>query len=169
MIDESIFEPFYERTKKALWLYVCRSAGDPSLADDILQEAYIRLLRSGVDALNEAKLKSYLYTIATNLMNDHYRKRKRDRNLFDESGRGSSGRSPELAGEFRHDIGNAFGQLNAQQRALLWLAYVEEYKHHEIGVVLQLREKSVKVLLFRAKQKLAQIFKQMNITSRNMI
>ena len=50
-----------------------------------------------------------------------------------------------------------FQRLRPQQRQLLWLAYVEGADHHEIARALGLRPLSVRVLLFRARRKLAQL------------
>ena len=48
-----------------------------------------------------------------------------------------------------------FEHLKTQEQTLLWLAYVEGFDHREIALALQLREKSVRVMLFRARKKLA--------------
>ena len=53
------------------------------------------------------------------------------------------------------DMASVFGQLSGQERAILWLAHVEEMSHKEIGSILGVKEKSVRVLLFRARRKLA--------------
>jgi RNA polymerase sigma-70 factor (ECF subfamily) len=45
----------------------------------------------------------------------------------------------------------------------LWLAYFEGFDHGEIAAALGLREKSVRVLLFRARRKLALILKRRNL------
>jgi RNA polymerase sigma-70 factor (ECF subfamily) len=46
------------------------------------------------------------------------------------------------------------------ERSLLWLAYVEGSEHREIAAALGLKQKSIRVLLFRARQKFAQILKR---------
>ena len=50
-----------------------------------------------------------------------------------------------------------FAQLPTKQQTLLWLAYVEGFSHREIGASLGIREKSVRVVLYRARKKLAGI------------
>ena len=165
MIDESTFQSFYERTKQSLWLYVVRMMKDDALADDIFQDAYIRFLQSSVEHTGESQMKSYLYRIATNLINDHWRKMKRERNWLEAD----TAREPTIDKgntiDLQHDLNEAFHQLSQQQRSLLWLAYAEEYEHKEIAEILKLRVKSVKVLLFRAKQKLMEVCHRMGITS----
>jgi RNA polymerase sigma-70 factor (ECF subfamily) len=56
-----------------------------------------------------------------------------------------------------YDLGRLFGRLKPQQRALLWLAYVEGFDHGEIAAMLDLREGSVRVLLHRTRRKMAGI------------
>lgn len=48
-----------------------------------------------------------------------------------------------------------FAELTPRERALLWLAHVEESDHEEIGAALGVKTKSVKVLLFRARKRLS--------------
>jgi len=47
-----------------------------------------------------------------------------------------------------------FSELKPQERALLWLAHVEGSSHEEIGEALDVKTKSVKVMLFRARKHL---------------
>ena len=164
MVDESTFESFYQRTKQSLWLYVVRMMKDEDLADDVFQDTYIRFLHSNIDHLNESQMKSYLYRIATNRMRDHWRTLKRERRWFAaETEEPSVQTSVEM--DLRHDLANALQHLASQERAMVWLAYVEEYSHKEIAEMFKLREKSIKVLLHRAKRKLLEIFKHKGITS----
>ena len=57
--------------------------------------------------------------------------------------------------EGRADVRRAFGRLKPRERALLWLAYANGSSHHEIADVLGVKTGSIKLLLFRARRKLA--------------
>jgi RNA polymerase sigma-70 factor (ECF subfamily) len=164
MLDESTFESFYEHTKRSLWLYLSRTMKDDALADDFFQEAYIRLLQRPAVYKDDARMKSYLFRIATNLMHDHWRKTKREHKRLETETKPHAAIAKGNEIDRRLDIGEAFHRLSPQQRSLLWLAYAEEYEHKEIAEILKVGEKSVKVMLFRAKQKLSGIFKQLGIT-----
>jgi RNA polymerase sigma-70 factor (ECF subfamily) len=50
-----------------------------------------------------------------------------------------------------------------QERALLWLAYVEGHQHTEIAEMLGLKSLSVRVLLFRARRKLVNLLEAKNL------
>ena len=45
-MNEDEFRAFYELTARPVWVYINRMTGDGRLADDLLQEAYYRLLRT---------------------------------------------------------------------------------------------------------------------------
>ncbi len=75
-MDEAAFRRLYQRTVRPLRAYLARCCGDFALADDILQEAYLRFLRSGFEGEDDDHRKNYLYRIATNLMRDHFRRKR---------------------------------------------------------------------------------------------
>lgn len=160
-MDDRSFEDFYAETARPLWSYICRVSGSHALADDLLQESFFRLWRAAVPFMNEQQRKAYLYKIATNLIHTHWRKIKHER-LWQLHTTPRDESTTEMTGEqlLTPDIARIFQTLKPQQRALLWLAYVEGYEHAEIARVLELREKSVRVLLFRARHKLASILKE---------
>src|SRR5271169_6657618 len=129
-MDEEGFCAFYEQTARKLRAYL-RSvlADDVTLADDILQESYFRLLKADLPAgMDPAWRKNYLYRIATNMVRDHQRSRQMEQ-LPEER----DDAAPESAFEEAQDIKDAFGRLKPKERDLLWLAYVECFSHQEIA------------------------------------
>ena len=64
---------------------------------------------------------------------------------------------PEL--ERQLELRRAFRQLKVRERQLLWLAYVEGSDHKEIAQATGLRHTSVRLLLFRARRKLANLIR----------
>ena len=102
--------------------------------------------------------KAYLYRIATNLVYDYFRRHQReikrqanfDSNLL-ETAASYEPFAPESG------LTEIFEKLKLQERALLSLAYDEGYEHREIAEMLGLKSLSVRVLLFRARRKLANL------------
>jgi RNA polymerase sigma-70 factor (ECF subfamily) len=142
------FEVFYLRTARTLHGYLCRLSGNAATADEVLQEAYIRMINS--PAMEEQHRKAYLYTVATNILRDRWRKEKRDREWSELT---SVTEPMHQNFNLPLDMATVFDQLSAQERAVLWLAHVEELSHREISSVLNVKEKSVRVMVFRAREK----------------
>jgi RNA polymerase sigma-70 factor (ECF subfamily) len=153
-MDEARFEAFYRRTAGSLWSYVYRLTGDAATADDLLQKTFYRFIRTNPVVTSDEHMRRYLFRTATNLALDHFREAKRERNR-DASALPAS--QPPDRMEMRHDMMRVFGELKPRERALLWLAHVEESNHEEIGEALGLKTKSVKVLLFRARKRLGEL------------
>jgi RNA polymerase sigma-70 factor (ECF subfamily) len=119
-----------------------------------VQDAYLRLLRAPPATEDVQQLRALLFRIASNLMVDYWRQRQRER-LAPEDRAIATTSDPDAA--LRVDMARTFGQLKPQQRQLLWMAYVEGADHREIAIALGLHERSVRVLLHRARQKLARL------------
>jgi RNA polymerase sigma-70 factor (ECF subfamily) len=150
MLTRGQFEVFYGRTAPTLRSYISRVAANPSIVDDILQESYIRMLSA--PPMLDGPRKSYLYRTATNLITDYYRAQSRQRHWWQLTARRAE--AVDSTTELSSDMERLFAQVSEQERALLWLAYVEGEGHREIAEILGLKEKSVKVLLFRARRKM---------------
>lgn len=154
-MTEDEFRAFYDRTARGLMGYLSRVSGSRQLAEDLLQEAYYRLLRAGARFDDENHRRNYLYRIATNLVVDVRRSSKPVDTGVDVADLAAP--TARTNAEERADVRRALGRLKPRERALLWLAYAEGSSHSEIADVLGLRKASIKLLLFRARRKLAAI------------
>jgi RNA polymerase sigma-70 factor (ECF subfamily) len=152
-LDEAAFTALYRGTSRALWAYVYRVTGNASDADDIAQEAFLRLLRADLETPDEREWRRYLYRIASNLIVDCWRRVKR------ESGeeKAVEGSAPGARFEQDADIAKIFSELGERDRALLWLAYVEGESHEEMASSLGVGRRSIKVMLFRARRRLREL------------
>ena len=148
------FEAFYSRTARTLHGYLCRLS-DSATADEVLQEVYIRMLNA--PAMEDLPRKGYLYKTATNLLRDRWRKLKREQKLWE-----MSDFSEHVHQKFNlpMDMASVFAYLSAQERAILWLAHVEEMSHKEIGAILGVKEKSVRVMVFRARERAKELLEK---------
>jgi len=156
-MNEIEFENFYNEHSRPLWAYVRRLAGSVEIADDLVQESFLRFL--GASFRQDTNRKAYLYRIATNLVYDYFRRHKHEMkrpiDFYEEPAYESF--APES------DITEVFHELKMQERALLWLAYVEGHQHTEIAEMLGLKSLSVRVLLFRARRKLVNLLEAKNL------
>src|SRR5262249_17472888 len=149
---EVAFQAFYQETARPLRAFLCRLSGKPELADDLLQETYLRFLRAQ-DLKDDASLrKAYLYKIATNLITDHWRTSAREQRWVvashsAEDFREESAPDQKDGGEkviLRRDLSRVFQELKPVERSLLWLAYVEGSEHREIAAALGLKQNSIR-------------------------
>lgn len=160
-MDSASFHRFYERNAPALRSYLRFSCRNHALADDLLQESFLRMLRRELPALEEPELKSYLYKTARSVLVDHIRRTDRDRRLQSEMAL----QDPSLtdAPELPIDLQRALGELKDRDRQLLWFAYVEGFSHREIAGLIEVNEKSVRVLLLRARERMAKVLADQGI------
>lgn len=159
-MDEEAFRGFYDRTARTLHAYLARVTGDHALADDLLQESYYRLLRARGGYESEAHRRNALFRIATNLMHDNHRRARNAPALTTMDHGDVAGRPGEAeATERATDLRRAMAHLKPRERELLWLAYAQGSSHREIAECLGLRTGSVKLLLFRARRRLAAVLR----------
>lgn len=163
--DQEMFAAFYGRTSRALWAYLSRMTRSPHLADDLLQESYYRFLRARGTYESEAHRRHSLFRIATNLMRDGYR-RSRTRPTTSIDGEGEELAAPQTGEDIarqshaRLDLNKAMASLKPREREMLWLAYAQGSSHREIAAVFGLRAGSIKLILFRARRRLASLLRE---------
>lgn len=159
-MDEETFRVFYERTSRPVWAYLSRMTGDRQLADDLLQETYYRFLRARREYDSDAHRQNALYRIATNLLRDAHRRERRRPMATSMQSRDSRVEIDEAQrAAARTDVSRAMAQLRPRDRQLLWLAYAQEFSHHEIAEGLGLKTGSIKLLLWRARQRLMAVLR----------
>jgi len=154
-LDENEFNRLYARTARPLTAYVRRLTGDPEATRDLVQEAYLRILRARVPVMDEKQTTSYLYRIASRLVQDRWRHQGVDRRWREQLPAPTSSRGGDRDSAL--DLDRVLERLRPRDRAVVWLAYVEGRRHAEIAEILGLKPASVRVLLFRARRKLVDV------------
>jgi len=151
---ESIFAEHYE----GLFRYLSRLTGDPDLAADVAQEAFVRLVERRPE---NNGIRAWLYRVATNLVRDDSRVRRRRVEIL----QGSPDRAPygdtpvgaDMALEIqerRAFIRAALETLSERDRTIL-LMREQGFSHREIAVAVGTTTKSVGSMVARALRKLA--------------
>ncbi len=152
-MSEDQFLLLYHRTARPLRAYLLRMSRDPALADDLLQEAYLRMLRADLPVqMPEEHQRNYLYRIATNLLRDHLRKPRAE--PLDTAA------PPAVEAGMPDEIARMLAFLEPREREMMWLAYVERFSHEEIGHAVGANPRSVRTMLYRARHKLAAILRR---------
>lgn len=150
-MSEAEFREFYAFTAGPVKSYLVRMTGNAAAADDLLQDAYYRFLRAELPELDQAGRKNYLFRIATNLVRDHFRRKRHITAPLDES----SSISTKAGFDTSASVRQALAGIEPRERELVWLAYVEGASHREIAAITGVKESSVRPLLYRVRQKLA--------------
>jgi RNA polymerase sigma-70 factor (ECF subfamily) len=158
-MDHQAFAVFYGRSARPLWAYLARVSGDPALADDLMQESYVRFLCATLREDGEVAGRRYLFKIATNLLHDFWRRpRAASIEEFPEACFVAADTTSQS--ESRAELAPALRQMRPRDRQLLWLAHAEGYSHREIAEMTGLAAASVKLLLFRARRKMARLLRE---------
>ena len=72
--EVAAFAELVSRHEKRLWNFVRRFVADGATAEDLLQEVFLRVVRSAAEWQPSAKFSTWLYTIARNLCTDQARR-----------------------------------------------------------------------------------------------
>ena len=120
-------EDQYDRIFKYLYFRL----HDRHIAEDLTQEAFLRFLASRTYR-DEKRQLQYLYTIARNLCNQHYRDREITYSL-EESENLPESESFEQSLLWRMSLRDALDQLSPEEREMLFLRYINEVPVSVIG------------------------------------
>ena len=156
-LEENEFNDLYARTARPLGAYIRRMTGDADAAQDLLQETYLRILRTRLPPMNAGEMNGYAYKTASRLVQDRWRHARVDRSWREKlpAPTGAVDRGPAEG----LDLDRMLSRLRPRDRAVVWLAHVEGRSHEEIAAILGLRAASIKVLLFRARTRLAALLR----------
>ena len=162
--DATAFDVLFRRWSGPLLRYLDRMVRDLAVAEELVQETFIRVHKARERYRPQARFSTWLYRIATNLaLNELRRPRHRAvHRSSDEDG------APPLAdaGPGTDDVvdarrrgaaaWHALGELPEKQRAALCLVAVEGLSYAEVAEALDVTEKAVKSLVHRARSSMAQ-------------
>ena len=160
--DQSAFSELIDRHKDNLVSYLTYLCGDFDRAEDLAQEAFIRLYERGAGYRDQGKLQAYLFRIGTNLLRSQIRKERRRsqlRQMFLAKDSFHSEPSQDrrlLSSELGDQLTAALLDLPLHFRTPLILAYVEGWSHREIARVVGCRENTIKTRIHRGRQLLKQ-------------
>lgn len=156
------FRPFFEKWYPRLVRYLRARMGDEDQAEDIAQEAFVRLLDQA-----PRDPAAWLFTVAANLAVDHTRVaggRARHLSLIRADSAGSADQGPEeslLRDEQVTRVRRALATLSERDRDLLLLRH-DGWCYRDIATKLGIAPSSIGSLLTRAQRRFASIFAEMN-------
>ena len=158
----NIYDDYYERVKKFIFALV----KDEWVADDLIQETFIKVQKNVHQLRDESKLSSWIFKIAYNLCQDHFRKKspssQREQVLSEKKGILSE---PLFQRQLEQHQMSACVQdkirlLPESYQTVLVLFDLMEFNHQEIAEILDISIENVKVRLHRARRKLKTILEE---------
>jgi RNA polymerase sigma-70 factor (ECF subfamily) len=168
--DVRAFERLVARHEKPVWNFIRRFVADAATAEDLLQEVFLRVVKSADEWRGAAKFSTWLYTIARNLTVDQARRavHRNAASLDAERGVGESTttlhdrlaspdrRADEVAAdrETKRRIDEAVAALPADQREVFLMREVMEMPFAEIAAAVGASEPTVKSRMRYALEKL---------------
>lgn len=156
--SRSAFGELVERHKDGLVNYLTRLSGNSEQAEDLAQEAFLRLYERGSQYQEQGKLQAYLFRIGTNLFRSQMRRQQRWHKLgllfFHSNGHHSEAvqQARMLQDELGRKLSAALLDLPVRYRAPLILAFVEGWTHREIADLMRCQEGTVKSRIHRGRK-----------------
>src|SRR3984885_2539159 len=158
--DKGAFTALVRRHQGPLYNFAFRQLRLQSAAEDVVQEAFVRVVQNAADFKHEARFTTWVYTITRNLCIDHLRKRAlRKHPSLDES-RGEEGEGPTLGEqtadprasvereaigtELKERIARAVDKLPDDQREVFLMREVANLPFKEIAEITNVPENTVK-------------------------
>jgi len=156
-----IHDLYYDRVKK----FIARLVKDEWIAEDLIQDTFIRVQQNINSVKDQSKLSSWIFRIAYNLCQDHFKSQKKSRHgqIKPETTPGP-GIEISLQKELEQFQMGACVQeqidlLPEHQRIVLILYDLFDFKHTEIADMLDITQENAKVRLHRARKSLKSILK----------
>jgi RNA polymerase sigma-70 factor, ECF subfamily len=173
--DESAFAYLVQKYRRPMVGFMYRMCHNPSTAEELAQEVFLRVYRSRTSYEPSAKFTTWLYRIATNLAVNHARDTRYERAentvRLDEPDK-ETGTTPDLADdsltaeeqilkqERLAAIRSKVNALPERQRVAVIMHKYQQMDYRQIAGVLKLSESATKSLLFRAYETLREQLKE---------
>jgi RNA polymerase sigma-70 factor (ECF subfamily) len=156
------FEEILRRHEKAVFNFIARFLGDRTAAEDLVQEVFLRVIRTAPRYKKKAKFRTWLFTITRNLCIDRSRKLRRrpevslNRSVSSDDENGTTfldqmadenptnGAAGTIRAEFRARLQAALAELPDEQREVFTLREFGGMKFREIAEVTDVSENTVK-------------------------
>ncbi len=153
--DNAAFAELVRRHQGKVRGLLLRLTGNPTLADDLAQEVFLRAYRGLVGFEGRSRFSTWIYRIAYNVFLNHRTRSKELAALpqgFESSAAAPEGELSPSRLDMRRDLAAAIVELPERYRVVVTLYYLEDVSYPEIAEVLDLPLGTVKTHLHRAKK-----------------
>lgn len=155
--NEEAFADLVDRYKNPLVNYLTHLVRSRERAEEVAQDAFVRLYRNASKYREQERLGPYLFRIATNLVVTEMRREKRWSLLLPRLHASTNQTAPSpdsglLVDEIQRKVNTALERLPLKYRAPIVLADIEEWSYDEIARALDCRVGTVKSRIFRGRE-----------------
>ena len=157
------FEVLFERHRGPLYNFLLRQGAGDERVDDLFQMAFLKAFRAIPSFREESRFKTWLYTIAVNVLNDDRRAAQR-RGATAEIREALLVAEPEV--ERKEEVGRvkeALGQVAPHHRQLFTLVRFQGLSIAEAARVVGMTPAAAKVTLFRTTKRIAELLMTMKV------
>jgi RNA polymerase sigma-70 factor (ECF subfamily) len=161
------FRQIYESAFPILFRVAYRIANSEEAAEDLCQEAFFRLYEKNMVFPSTEEAKYWLIRVVKNASLNYAKRKERERRAYQKAFREDArqeetGESELIKQESKAEIKQALEKLPENMRIVLVLKEYAEMNYKEIGRVLNISEGNVKVRVFRARERLSAIMREIS-------
>ena len=156
--DPRGFELCYARYRDAIYAFLLRLSGRRSVAEDLFQETWLRLARSGAELRPDSELAGWLFTVARNAFRSYLRAQRSsltNAELVEIAAPGSAAEGLELS-----ELERGLLTLPLDERELLLLVAVEGMAQDEIARMLGVAAPALRQRVTRARAHLGEVLER---------
>jgi RNA polymerase sigma-70 factor, ECF subfamily len=156
-----VYEQYYDRVRR----FILASVKNRWVADDLVQETFLRVLQNLAKVRDQAKLSGWIFRIAANLCQDYFRSPSRKLISFEDNPAGEFPGGSSLEKEIEQYQTSLLVQdlvklLPEPMRQVIFLCDIKEESHQEAADLLGISLENVKVRLHRARKQLKAILEE---------
>jgi RNA polymerase sigma-70 factor (ECF subfamily) len=159
--DSGAISDLYDRYAGMILRYIYLRVNEHELAQDLTQEVFIKVIHgiARFEYRDEKSFLGWLYTIASNVLSSHQRRRRLRSTSFDLQDDLVDQGSQDTARRITERVAlqQAIGQLTKDQQQVLTLRFFADMSNSEIAGLLRRTEGAIKALQHRALQSLQRI------------
>ncbi len=154
----------YERYKRNLFSFFYGNLGNKAMAEDLVQNTFIRVIKYSNNYSGKGSFKSWLFQIARNQMIDEIKKMKKHKaqdidEKVDVITDYATADASIIKEERSQLLKNALSKLSEEKRNLLTLVKIENKKFREVAEIMNMKESTVKSKVFRAIKELQELYR----------
>lgn len=164
--DKIKFEKIYEKYKQIMFYVANKILKDEHLAEDAVHNAFLRIIKNidKIDEVDSPRTKAFIVIIVERIAIDFYRKRKREKVSDIEEEYKNREINFSIEDEVcESNLTIALAKLNESYFQVLSLKFQYGFSNKEIANVLNLGEENVYKRIQRARKKLKEILKEMEV------